>query len=121
MQNARAGRAEPLSFLIMPIVFLAFLFSSRSSLLKVPNDHAKRRASLSTTLTFLFQPFVFDNEDEEKDLDVGLPKFEGYYFAATNEIYERYKLNLKTRLIPSLLPFAASLRHAIMAHYQIIS
>ena len=54
MQNARAGRAEPLFLLIMPIVFLAFSFSSTSSLLKVPSNVG------STAVRFSGWPMAVD-------------------------------------------------------------
>jgi len=45
----------------------------------------------------VYDGFVFDNDDEEKDIDVVLRKFEDYYVGATNEIYERYKFNSRVQ------------------------
>ena len=45
----------------------------------------------------VFDGFVFGNEDEEKDTDVVLRKFEDYYVEATNEIYERYKFDSRVQ------------------------
>ena len=45
----------------------------------------------------MYDGFVFDNEDEEKDIDVVLRKFEDYYVGATNEIYECYKFNSRVQ------------------------
>lgn len=45
----------------------------------------------------VYDGFVFDNEDEKKDIDVVLRKFEDYYVGATNEIYERYKFNSRVQ------------------------
>lgn len=41
--------------------------------------------------------FVFDNDNEEKDKDVVLQKFEDYLVGATNEIYARYKFNSRVQ------------------------
>ena len=45
----------------------------------------------------VFDGFVFVNDDEEKDIDVVLRKFEDYFVGATNEIYERYKFNSRVQ------------------------